>query len=89
MPAILRAARTRGTGRASAGEFSRSTAMPEPIPVTLQDSGEHSLLFLTLLEKQLQRDGPALARFLPVGQKVRRYCGNLALGGTGEILIFC
>ena len=36
--------------------------MPEHIPVTFQDSGEHSLLFLTLLEKQLQRDGPALDR---------------------------
>ena len=63
--------------------------MPEPIPGTLQDSGEHSLRFLTLLKKQLQGDGPALARFLQVGRKVRRYCGNLALGGTGEILIFC
>ena len=25
---------------------------------------------------------------LPFGQKVRRYCGDLAWGGTGEILIF-
>ena len=63
--------------------------MPEHIPVTFQDSGEHALLFLTLLEKQLQREGPAFARFLPLNQKVRRYCGDLALGGTGEILVFC
>jgi uncharacterized membrane protein YraQ (UPF0718 family) len=62
--------------------------MPENIPVTFQDSGEHSLLFLTLLEKQLQRDRQSFARFLPFSQKVRRYCGDLAWGGTGEILIF-
>jgi len=63
--------------------------MPEHIPVTFQDSGEHSLLFLTLLEKQLRRQDPAFARFLPFSQKVRRYCGDLAMGGTGEILVFC
>jgi formylmethanofuran dehydrogenase subunit C len=62
--------------------------MPEHLPVTFQDSGEHSLLFLTLLEKQLQRDRQSFARFLPFRPKVRRYCGDLAWGGTGEILIF-
>ena len=62
--------------------------MPDSLPVTFQDSGEHSLLFLRLLEKQLQRDCESFARFLPFGQKVRRYCGDLAWGGTGEILIF-
>ncbi len=62
--------------------------MPEHLPATFQDSGEHSLLFLTLLEKQLQRDRHSFARFLPISRKVRRYCGDLAWGGTGEILIF-
>ncbi|MBI3527984.1 MAG: formylmethanofuran dehydrogenase subunit C [Betaproteobacteria bacterium] len=62
--------------------------VPDNLPVTFQDSGEHSLLFLTLLERQLQRDHPSFARFLPFSQKVRRYCGDLAWGGTGEILIF-
>jgi formylmethanofuran dehydrogenase subunit C len=62
--------------------------MPESLPVTFRDSGEHSLLFLTLLEKQLQRDRQSFARFLPFSKKVRRYCGDLAWGGTGEILIF-
>lgn len=62
--------------------------MPDNLPVTFQDSGEHSLLFLTLLEKQLQRDRESFARFLPFSQTVRRYCGDLAWGGTGEILIF-
>jgi formylmethanofuran dehydrogenase subunit C len=62
--------------------------MPEHLPVTFRDCGEHSLLFLTLLEKQLQRDRGAFAHFLPLGNRVRRYCGDLAWGGTGEILIF-
>jgi formylmethanofuran dehydrogenase subunit C len=62
--------------------------MPDHLPVTFQDCGEHSLLFLTLLEKQLQRDPGAFAHFLPFGKKVRRYCGDLAWGGTGEILVF-
>jgi formylmethanofuran dehydrogenase subunit C len=61
--------------------------MPEHVPVTFQNSGEHSLLFLTLLEKQLQRDRETFSRFLPLGAKVRRYCGDLAWGGTGEILV--
>ena len=63
--------------------------MPEHLPVTFQDSGEHALLFMTLLEKQLLRDPRAFSRFLPFSKKVRRYCGDLAWGGTGEILVFC
>ena len=61
---------------------------PAEFPVTFRDSGEHALLFLTLLEKQLRRDGEEFARFLPFGKKVRRYCGDLAQDGTGEILVF-
>jgi len=61
---------------------------PNPLPATFQDSGEHSLLFLTLLEKRLQREGPTLAHFLPVARTVRRYCGDMACGGTGEMLVF-
>jgi formylmethanofuran dehydrogenase subunit C len=61
---------------------------PHSIPATFQDSGEHGLLFLTLLEKQLRREGPAFARFLPFARKVRRHCGDLACGGTGEMLVF-
>ncbi|HKQ25526.1 MAG TPA: formylmethanofuran dehydrogenase subunit C [Burkholderiales bacterium] len=60
---------------------------PPELPATFQDSGEHSLLFLTLLEKQLRRQGDRFARFLPLGNRVRRYCGDLARGGTGEILV--
>jgi len=61
---------------------------PEHLPATFRDSGEHSLLFLALLERQLLLDRRTFARFLPLGKKVRRYCGDLAWGGTGEILVF-
>lgn len=61
---------------------------PAHLPATFQDSGEHTLLFLTLLEKRLQREPATYARFLPLPSKVRRYCGDMAWGGTGEILVF-
>jgi formylmethanofuran dehydrogenase subunit C len=61
---------------------------PNPLPATFQDSGEHALLFLTLLEKRLKREGERLSNFLPFGRTVRRYCGDMACGGTGEMLVF-
>lgn len=61
---------------------------PPELPATFQDSGEHTLLFLTLLERELRRESERFARFLPLGNRVRRYCGDLANGGTGEILVF-
>lgn len=60
---------------------------PPELPATFQDSGEHALLFLTLLERELGRESERYARFLPLGNRVRRYCGDLANGGTGEILV--
>jgi formylmethanofuran dehydrogenase subunit C len=62
---------------------------PNLMPATFQDSGEHSLLFLTLLQKQLQREDRNVANFLPpFSGTVRRYCGDMACGGTGEMLVF-
>jgi formylmethanofuran dehydrogenase subunit C len=61
---------------------------PAQLPVTFQDSGEHQFSFLTLLQKQLQNDPVLFARFLPCSRPARRYCGDLAFGGTGEILVF-
>jgi formylmethanofuran dehydrogenase subunit C len=61
---------------------------PPEVPATFQDSGEHALLFLTLLERELRRESERFGRFLPLGKRVRRYCGDLANGGTGEILVF-
>ena len=60
---------------------------PPELPATFQDSGEHALLFLTLLERELKRESERFGRFLPLGNRVRRYCGDLANGGTGEILV--
>ncbi|MGH8676957.1 MAG: formylmethanofuran dehydrogenase subunit C [Burkholderiales bacterium] len=57
------------------------------LPVTFQDSGEHSLLFLALLGKQLAREGGPFASFATIPVQVRRYCGDLAAGGVGEILV--
>ena len=60
---------------------------PPELPATFQDSGEHELLYLTLLETELKKEGERFGRFLPLGNRVRRYCGDIAIGGTGEILV--
>ena len=60
---------------------------PAEIPATFQDSGEHSLLFLRLLEKHFEREGEPFRGFLPLPLRVRRYCGDQATGGKGEILL--
>lgn len=60
---------------------------PAEVPATFQDSGEHALLFLTLLEKHLQREGGPFHDFVPLATRVRRFCGDLATGGKGEILL--
>ena len=39
------------------------------------------------LERELRRDSDRFASFLPLEHRVRRYCGDLANGGTGEILV--
>jgi formylmethanofuran dehydrogenase subunit C len=63
------------------------THAPAELPTTFQDSGEHALLFLKLLEKYFQREGGPFNGFLPLATRVRRYCGDLATGGKGEILL--
>ena len=60
---------------------------PPELPATFQDSGEHELLYLTLLERELNKERERFAPFLPLGNRVRRYCGDLANGGAGEILV--
>ena len=60
---------------------------PPELPATFQDSGEHELLYLTLLGRELNKESERFARFLPLGNRVRRYCGDLANGGAGEILV--
>lgn len=60
---------------------------PGELPALFQDCGVHRLLFLRLLEKELEKLGAPFSRFLPLGPDVRRYCGDLGAGGTGEILV--
>lgn len=60
---------------------------PGDLPAYFQDSGVHRLLFLRLLERQLQKLGGTFAGFAPLPADVRRYCGDLGAGGTGEILV--
>jgi hypothetical protein len=43
-------------------------------------------LFLAVLERDLRLRG-GLEAFLPLPRAVKRYCGDLANGGKGEILI--
>lgn len=53
---------------------------------TLQDCGSHTLPFLSLVFKSL-RDLPS--KFAQINQnRVRRYAGDLANDGKGEILVF-
>ena len=60
---------------------------PAQMPVTFQDSGEHELLFLALLAQHFEREGGPFKTFLPLSSRVRRYCGDLATGGKGEMLL--
>jgi formylmethanofuran dehydrogenase subunit C len=60
---------------------------PAEVPATFQDAGEHTLLFLTLLAKYFERQGKPFDAFLPLANRVRRYNGDLATGGKGEMLL--
>jgi formylmethanofuran dehydrogenase subunit C len=62
---------------------------PAEMPATFQDAGEHRLLFLTVLAKSFEREGGAFGAFLPITNHVRRYSGDLATGGKGEMLLPC
>jgi formylmethanofuran dehydrogenase subunit C len=61
--------------------------LPAEMPATFQDAGEHALLFLTLLSRHFEREGGPFKTFLPLSNRVRRYCGDLATGGKGEMLV--
>lgn len=62
--------------------------VPDELPVTLSDCGEHNLGFLPLLLKSF---APLNTRFneLNTGNhRVRRYAGDLAVDGMGELLVW-
>lgn len=59
---------------------------PQRLLATFQDCGTFDWLWLSLLEHQLRTE-PAASVALPLRTRRRRYCGDLAEGGAGEILI--
>lgn len=59
---------------------------PQRLLATFQDSGAFDWLWLTLLGRQLATE-PGLPAMQPLGARRRRYSGDLASGGRGEILV--
>lgn len=57
---------------------------PAALPPTFNDSGPVDLAWLRLLARAA---APWLPGLLPPGGRGRRYCGDLACGGKGEILV--
>lgn len=80
----------RGTVGAGAGAgMQRGTlllAKMPPLLGTFSDCGTHALPFLPVLRKYLLDAGPPLARFA-IGERVRRFVGDRAYAGLGEILV--
>lgn len=57
------------------------------LPATFADCGSHDITFLALLLRKLAAAGIPLGPFDPASPRVRRYAGDAAVGGLGEILI--
>ncbi|HSC99584.1 MAG TPA: formylmethanofuran dehydrogenase subunit C [Casimicrobiaceae bacterium] len=80
----------RGTVGAGAGAgMQRGTLMVATMPPllgTFSDCGTHALPFLPVLRKHLIDAGPPSARFT-IGERVRRFVGDRAYAGLGEILV--
>lgn len=60
---------------------------PPGLPATFNDGGVHDFLFLALLDRHLRGLGAPIDRFPPLEPRMRRYSGDLACGGAGEILV--
>lgn len=60
---------------------------PDPLSVLFSDCGTHNLNYLTLMTRSW-RDFPGKFAQLETRQRVRRYLGDNANGGKGEILIW-
>lgn len=59
---------------------------PAALPATFGDCGSHELLFLKLMYDSWRQLGGLFAKSV-FGPRVRRYVGDLASGGRGEILL--
>lgn len=60
---------------------------PDELLPTFNDCGEHALGFLTLLVRSWRTLPSKFATFPDQGLRVRRYMGDRANGGLGEILV--
>jgi formylmethanofuran dehydrogenase subunit C len=60
---------------------------PERLLPSFADCGRHELGFLALLFAHLRSHSPRLAAMAPEIGAVRRWTGDLAAGGKGEILV--
>lgn len=60
---------------------------PENIPATFNDCGTHTLGFLALLLKGFQHYKTRFGSLTDQVKRVRRYAGDMAAAGKGEILI--
>ncbi len=62
--------------------------IPEQLPSTLNDCGEHNLGFLLLLMKSFATLDTRFAELNNGNRRVHRYAGDLAVDGKGELLVW-
>jgi formylmethanofuran dehydrogenase subunit C len=62
--------------------------LPERLLPTFADSGVHELGFLRLLKQALSDADPFVAALDGLGLRVRRFVGDAAVGGKGELLVW-
>lgn len=62
--------------------------VPDELPVTLNDCGEHNLGFLPLLMRSFATLDTRFAELDKSKCRVRRYAGDLAVDGKGELLVW-
>lgn len=63
------------------------TRPPASLPASFNESGRHSLSFLTVLVRSLHGLGEDWARLDPARTNVLRFVGDLGCDGKGEVLI--
>jgi formylmethanofuran dehydrogenase subunit C len=79
-----------GTGHYAGYGMKRGTLLTRQlasVPVTFKDGGEQSLGVMVLLLRELKKLGGALAQLPHDPPALRRYLGDVANGGLGEILL--
>jgi formylmethanofuran dehydrogenase subunit C len=63
-------------------------AAPQRLLPTFADAGTHELGFLRLLRRSLAGTGTGAATLDQLGLRVRRFIGDAAVAGKGEILVW-